>query len=80
MYEKLTKAKYNFDSNQVFSKLCLYIYIYIYIYILSMFLYIGLLVCYTELTHLAQKLKKFRLDEAYDTKLNSNWNPIFTLN
>ena len=37
-----------------------------------MFLYIGLLVCYTELTHLAQKLKKFRLDEAYDAKLNSN--------
>ena len=72
MYEKLTKANYNFDSNQVFSKLCLYI--------LSMFLYIGLPVCYTELTHLAQKLKKFRLDETYDAKLNSNWNPIFILN
>ena len=37
-----------------------------------MFLYIGLLICYIELTHLTQKLKKFRLDETYDAKLNSN--------
>ena len=28
-YKKLTKEKYNFDSNQIFSKLWLYIYIYI---------------------------------------------------
>ena len=36
-----------------------------------MFLYIGLLICYIELTHLAQKLKKFRLDETYDAKLSN---------
>ena len=27
---------------------------------------------YTILTHLAQKLKKFRIDETCDAKLNSN--------
>ena len=27
---------------------------------------------YTKLTHLTQKLKKFRLDGTYGTKLNSN--------
>ena len=36
------------------------------------FTYIGLLVFYTKLTHLRQKLKKFRLDETYVEKLNSN--------
>ena len=34
--------------------------------------YIGLLVFYTKLTNLAQKLKKLRLDGTLDTKLNSN--------
>ena len=33
LYEKLTKAKSNFNSNQIFSKLWLNIYIYIYIFI-----------------------------------------------
>ena len=33
LYEKPTKAKSNFDSNQIFSKFLLYIYIYIYTYL-----------------------------------------------
>ena len=33
LYEKPTKAKSNFDSNQIFSKFWLYIYIYIYTYL-----------------------------------------------
>ena len=33
-----------------------------------------------RLIHLTQKLKKLRLDGTHDTKLNFNWNPIFTLN
>ena len=33
MYGKLTKAKFNFNSNWIFSKLWFEIYIYIYIYI-----------------------------------------------
>ena len=36
------------------------------------FTYIGLLVFYTKLTHLTQKLKKIRLDWTHGTKLNSN--------
>ena len=35
LYEKPTKAKSNFDSNQIFSKFWLYIYIYIYLFILD---------------------------------------------
>ena len=38
LYEKLTKTKFNFDSNQIFYKL--WFYIYIYIYILPRFIYI----------------------------------------
>ena len=34
--------------------------------------YIGLLVFYTKLTHLVQKLKKLRLDRVHVIKLNSN--------
>ena len=52
----------------------------IYIYILPRFIYIVLLIFYNELTHLTQKLKKFRLNGTYDAKLNFNWNPIFTPN
>ena len=37
-----------------------------------MIYYIGLLVFYTKLTNLTQKLKKFRLDETRDAKLNFN--------
>ena len=39
-----------------------------------LFIYIELIVFYTKLTHLAQKLKKkkLRLDETYGAKLNSN--------
>ena len=44
------------------------------------FIYIELLVFYSKLTYLAQKLKKLRLDRTCTVKLNSNWNPIFTLN
>ena len=36
------------------------------------FIYIGLFVFYTKLTHIAQKLKKFRLDGTCGTKLNFN--------
>ena len=36
------------------------------------FTYIGLLVFYTKLTHLTQKLKKLDLDWTHDTKLNFN--------
>ena len=51
--EKLTKAKSNFDSNQIFSKLG-----FTHTHILPRFIYIGLLIFYTKLTHLAQKLIK----------------------
>ena len=47
LYEKLTNAKSNFDSNKILSKLV--------IYILPRFIYIGLLIFYIEFTHLAQK-------------------------
>ena len=70
MYEKLTNAKSNFDSNQILSKIWLYIYIYI--YILPRFIYIGLFFFYIELTHLIQKLEKFRLDGTRGVKLNFN--------
>ena len=36
------------------------------------FTYIGLFVFYTKLTHLTQKIKKFRLNGTHGTKLNSN--------
>ena len=36
------------------------------------FIYIGLLVFYTKLTHLAQKFKKLRLDGTHVARLNSN--------
>ena len=36
------------------------------------FIYIGLLVFYTKLTYLAQKLKKLRLDGTRCAKLDSN--------
>ena len=42
------------------------------------FIYVGLLIFYMKLTHLAPKKKKKRLDETCGAKLNSNWNPIFT--
>ena len=38
----------------------------------SWFTYIRLLVFYTKLTHLVQKLKKLRLDRVHVIKLNSN--------
>ena len=41
-------------------------------YIFLWCIYIGLLVFYTKLTHLAKKLKKLRLDTAHDAKLNCN--------
>ena len=44
------------------------------------FTYIGLLVFYTKLTHLEFKKKKIRLDRTHVAKLNSNLNPIYTLN
>ena len=44
------------------------------------FTYIGLLVFYTKLTHLELKKKKIRLDRTHVAKLNSNLNPIYTLN
>ena len=74
MYENLTKAKSNFDSNQIFFKFwfCVCVCVYIYIYILPRFNYIGFLVFYTELTHFAQKLKEFRLARKHGAKLNSN--------
>ena len=59
---QLTKAKSNFNFNSN-----------IYIYILPRFIYIGLLVFNIELTHLAQRLKNFRLDGTRDAKLNSNF-------
>ena len=31
-------------------------------------------------TKIYKKKKKLRLDETHAAKLNSNWNPIFTLN
>ena len=37
-----------------------------------MYVYIGVLVFYTKLIYLAQKLKKIKLDKTCDTKLNSN--------
>ena len=40
LYEKLTKTKFNFDSNPIFYKLWFYIYIYIYIYIYYLGLFI----------------------------------------
>ena len=39
--------------------------------LLLWFIYIGLLIFYTELTHLAQKKKKKRLNGTCGTKLNS---------
>ena len=74
MYEKQTNAKSNFDFNQILSKIWLYIYIYFYMYvcILPRFIYFRLSVFYIELTHLAQKFKKKRLDETRGVKLNSN--------
>ena len=36
------------------------------------FIYIGLLVFYTKLTHLIQKLKKLKLDGTRGAKFNSN--------
>ena len=36
------------------------------------FTYIGLLIFYTKLNHLTQKLKTLRLDRTRGTKLNSN--------
>ena len=80
MYENLTKAKSNFDSNQIFFKFWFCVCVYVYIYILPRFNYIGFLVFYTELTHFAQKFKEFRLARKHGAKLNSNWNPIFTWN
>ena len=57
MNEKLTREKYNFDSNKIFSKLG-FIHTHTHTHILPRFIYIGLLVFYTKLTHLAQKLIK----------------------
>ena len=37
-----------------------------------MFIYVGFLIFYIELTHLVQKFKNFRLDGTRATKLNSN--------
>ena len=42
-------------------------------YIYFWFTYIGLLVFYTKLTHLTQKLKKLKLDRICSAKLNSNF-------
>ena len=41
-------------------------------YVFLWFIYIGLLVFYTKLTHLVKKIKKLRLDGTHVTKLNSN--------
>ena len=41
-------------------------------YVFLWFTYIELLVFYTKLIHLAQKLKKLRLNGTRDAKLNSN--------
>ena len=41
-------------------------------YIFLWFTYIRFLVFYTKLTHLIQKLKKFRLDGIHVVKLNFN--------
>ena len=59
LYEKLTKAKSNFNSNQIFSKFWLYIYIYIYLYIYIYYLVLFILDSSfnTKLTHLTQKFK-----------------------
>ena len=57
---------------QRFGYIYIYIYFYMYVCILPRFIYFRLSVFYIELTHLAQKLKKKRLDETRGVKLNSN--------
>ena len=51
-----------------------------YMIMFFMVYYIGLFIFYTKLTNWAQKFKKFRLDKTRGSKLNCNWNSIFTLN
>ena len=61
----------NIKSFKLSLPLILYIVLNIWLYFLWL-IYIGILVFYTKLTHLTQKLKKLRLDGTYDGKLSSN--------
>ena len=63
------KKKKRAHKYKTIQKLC-----FLFIYLFLWFTYIRLLVFYTQLTHLVQKLnkKKLRLDGTHVAKLNSN--------